>query len=66
MFSSDITSKMFVFVVWAVGIAVLFRLAFFNVDIAITAFKSHWFWGLSCALVSLVIWGVLVVWLLFL
>ena len=37
---------MFAFVIWAIGIYIMFRLSMFNLVVVGAAFEHHWFLGL--------------------
>jgi hypothetical protein len=52
---------MFTFVVWAIGLYIMFRIAGFNLVIIAAAFESNWFLGLLAVVGSLVVWLVLLV-----
>jgi len=52
---------MFTFVIWVIGLAILFGMASVNLGIIGAAFEAHWFWGLLCVAVSIVAWLILLI-----
>lgn len=47
---------MFTFVVWAIGLYILFHIAAFNLALIAGAFESHWFLGALAIIGSLIGW----------
>jgi len=47
---------MFTFVIWAIGIYIVFRLSIFNLIVVGLAFEHHWFLGLLAVSASLAGW----------
>jgi len=47
---------MFTFVVWAIGLYIMARLALFNLAVIAAAFEKHWFFGILSVGVSLAGW----------
>ena len=52
---------MFTFVIWAIGLYIMFRIAMFNLVMIGAAFESNWFLGLLAVVGSLAGWLVLLV-----
>ena len=50
---------MFTFVIWAIGLYILLRIALFNIMLIGVAFEAHWFFGLLAIGGSLVGWLIL-------
>ena len=50
---------MFTFVVWAVGLYILFKIAGVNLSAIAVAFELHWFLGILAMIGSLIGWVIL-------
>lgn len=50
---------MLMFVIWIIGLYILFRIGIVNYLLIGAAFESHWLWGLLSIIVSLIGWAIL-------
>ncbi len=50
---------MFTFVVWAIGLYILFKIAGVNLSAIAVAFELHWFLGILAMIGSLIGWVIL-------